>query len=154
MCVTASHSFKPRCPPIFYNVRIVLVLEERSVFYREKKNGLYSTLPFVLANTMVNIPFLLGCTLLFLLICYWAIVGSFTITSDDPSHKSTIQGLHTGGAAFFRYLGFLYLTIFAAETQCLVVAALLPVFVAALAIGALYVASYISASVPFDLYFR
>ncbi|KAL0572864.1 hypothetical protein V5O48_009094 [Marasmius crinis-equi] len=93
-------------------------LEERSVFFREKKNGLYSTLPFVLSNTLVNIPFLLGCTLLFLLICYWAI------------------GLHTGGAAFFRYLAFLYLTIFAAETQCLVIAALLPVFVAALAIGA------------------
>ncbi|KAJ8082345.1 hypothetical protein PM082_008200 [Marasmius tenuissimus] len=93
-------------------------LEERSVFYREKKNGLYSTLPFVLANTMVNIPFMLGCTLVFLLISYWAI------------------GLHTGGAAFFRYLAFLYLTIFAAETQCLIVAALLPVFVAALAIGA------------------
>ncbi|KAK7062753.1 hypothetical protein VNI00_000242 [Paramarasmius palmivorus] len=100
-------------------VRVHLtVLEERSVFFREKKNGLYSTLPFVLANTLVNIPFLFLCTLLFLVICYWAI------------------GLHSGAPAFFRYLAFLYLTIFAAETQCLIIAALLPIFVAALAISA------------------
>ncbi|KAJ6488885.1 P-loop containing nucleoside triphosphate hydrolase protein [Mycena sanguinolenta] len=93
-------------------------LEERSVYYRETKNGLYSTLPFVLSNTLVNMPFLLICTLLFTLISYWAI------------------GLHTGAAAFFRFLAFLYLAILAAESQILVIASLLPIFVAALAIGA------------------
>ncbi|KAJ6498435.1 P-loop containing nucleoside triphosphate hydrolase protein [Mycena vitilis] len=93
-------------------------LEERAVYYRESKNGLYSTLPFLLSNTLVNMPFLFVCTLLFSLICYWAI------------------GLHPGGAAFFRFLGFLYLAILAAESQMLVVAAMLPIFVAALAIGA------------------
>ncbi|KAH0585593.1 hypothetical protein H2248_008822 [Termitomyces sp. 'cryptogamus'] len=49
-------------------------LEERSVYYRESKNGLYGALPFVIANTLVNIPFLFGCTVVFTLICYWAIV--------------------------------------------------------------------------------
>ncbi|KAF9460328.1 P-loop containing nucleoside triphosphate hydrolase protein [Collybia nuda] len=93
-------------------------LEERSVYYRETKNGLYTTLPFVLSNTVVNIPFLFACTLLFTLICYWAI------------------GLHSGGAAFFRFLAFLFLAILAAESQVLIIASLLPVFVAALAIGA------------------
>ncbi|KAG7094840.1 hypothetical protein E1B28_005649 [Marasmius oreades] len=92
-------------------------LEERSVFFRETKNGLYSTLPFVLSNTLVNLPFLFACVVLFLVICYWAI------------------GLHPGAAAFFRYLAFLYLTIFAAETQVLIVGAVIPIFVAALAIG-------------------
>ncbi|KAF6752143.1 P-loop containing nucleoside triphosphate hydrolase protein [Ephemerocybe angulata] len=58
-------------------------LEERSVYYRESKNGLYSTLPFVLANTLVTIPFL-----------------------------------------------------FLSESQVVVVASLLPIFVAALAITA------------------
>jgi ABC-type multidrug transport system permease subunit len=53
------------------------VLEERSVYYRETKNGLYSTLPFVLSNTLVNMPFLFICTLLFTLISYWAIVCLF-----------------------------------------------------------------------------
>ncbi|KAF8513122.1 P-loop containing nucleoside triphosphate hydrolase protein [Hysterangium stoloniferum] len=93
-------------------------LEERAVFNREKKNGLYGTLPFVLSNTLVNIPFLFVCTLLFVLISYWAV------------------GLHTGEAAFFRFLAFLYLAILAAESQALIIAAFVPIFVAALAISA------------------
>ncbi|KAK7461985.1 hypothetical protein VKT23_008417 [Stygiomarasmius scandens] len=93
-------------------------LEERAVFYRETKNGLYTTLPFLLSNTIVNAPFLLLCVVLFSVICYWAI------------------GLHSGAAAFFRFLAFLYLAILAAESQVLIVAALMPIFVAALAIGA------------------
>ncbi|KAJ7158040.1 P-loop containing nucleoside triphosphate hydrolase protein [Mycena crocata] len=93
-------------------------LEERAVYYRESKNGLYTTLPFVLSNTLVNMPFLFVCTLLFTLISYWAI------------------GLHPGGGAFFRFLIFLYLAILAAESQMLVIASMLPIFVAALAIGA------------------
>ncbi|KAJ7019734.1 P-loop containing nucleoside triphosphate hydrolase protein [Mycena alexandri] len=93
-------------------------LEERSVYYRETNNGLYTTLPFILANTLVNMPFLFVCTLLFTLISYWAI------------------GLHPGADAFFRFLGFLYLAILAAESQMVVIAALMPIFVAALAIGA------------------
>lgn len=92
-------------------------LEERAVYYQETKNGLYSTLPFVLSNTLVNIPFLFLCTLLFTVICYWAV------------------GLHPGANAFFRFLFFLLLAIIAAESQVLVVSAILPVFVAALAIG-------------------
>ncbi|KIJ49523.1 hypothetical protein M422DRAFT_27888 [Sphaerobolus stellatus SS14] len=93
-------------------------LEERAVFFREKKNGLYTTLPFVLSNTLVNIPFLFMCTVLFTVICYWAI------------------GLHAGGAPFFRFLAFLFLAILVAEAQVLVIAALVPIFVASLAIGA------------------
>ncbi|KNZ80152.1 ABC transporter G family member 11 [Termitomyces sp. J132] len=90
-------------------------LEERSVYYRESKNGLYGALPFVIANTLVNIPFLFGCTVVFTLICYWAIVRA---------------------VAFFRFLAFLFLAILVAESQVLVVASILPVFVAALAISA------------------
>ncbi|RXW19949.1 hypothetical protein EST38_g5911 [Candolleomyces aberdarensis] len=93
-------------------------LEERAVYYRESRNGLYSTLPFVLANTLVNIPFLFLCTVFFTVICYWAI------------------GLNPDAGAFFRFLGFLFLALFTAESQVLVIAALLPIFVAALAICA------------------
>ncbi|CAA7263567.1 unnamed protein product [Cyclocybe aegerita] len=93
-------------------------LEERSVYYRETKNGLYTTLPFVLSNTLVNIPFLFMCTVFFTVICYWAI------------------GLHSGAVPFFRFLSFLFLAILAAESQALIVASLLPIFVAALAISA------------------
>jgi hypothetical protein len=69
------------------------VLEERSVYYRETKNGLYSTLPFVLANTLVNMPFLFICTLLFTLISYWAIVRLLPETESE---------LLTDGSARFR----------------------------------------------------
>jgi len=93
-------------------------LEERAVFYRETKNGLYTTLPFVLANTLVNIPFLFLCTIFFSVICYWAI------------------GLHAGADHFFRFLSFLFLAILVAESQVLVIASLIPVFIAALAICA------------------
>ncbi|KAJ7683275.1 hypothetical protein B0H14DRAFT_3059988 [Mycena olivaceomarginata] len=48
--------------------KILTSLEERAVYYRETKNGFYTTLPFVLANTLVGMPFLGVCTLLFTLI--------------------------------------------------------------------------------------
>ena len=59
--------------------------------------------------------------------------------SKNLALTTTSQGLHPGGAAFFRFLGFLFLSIFAAESQAIVVASLVPIFVAALAISALYV---------------
>lgn len=58
---------------------LFLVLEERAVYYRETKNGLYTTLPFILSNTLVNMPFLFVCTVIFTVICYWAIVSNFTL---------------------------------------------------------------------------
>ena len=64
---------------VLHSFLVTIVLEERAVYYRETKNGLYSTLPFVLSNTLVNVPFLLFCTVLFSLICYWAIVRSLSL---------------------------------------------------------------------------
>ncbi|KAF8178722.1 P-loop containing nucleoside triphosphate hydrolase protein [Pholiota molesta] len=106
----ADSTINDRLSVHFYSVAFLLLLflEERAVYYRETKNGLYTTLPFILSNTLVNIPFLFVCTVIFTVICYWAI------------------GLHAGAAAFFRFLIFLFLAIFAAETQALVVASLLP----------------------------
>jgi hypothetical protein len=56
---------------------------------------------------------------------------------DSVICSTTYQGLHSGGTAFFRFVAFLFLAILTAESQVLVIASLLPVFVAALAIGAL-----------------
>jgi ABC-type multidrug transport system permease subunit len=86
-----------------------IVLEERSVFFREKKNGLYSTLPFVLANTLVNIPFLFLCTLLFLVICYWAIVCSVQFYSSSTSIDLASTGSTPGSSCFLPILGILVL---------------------------------------------
>jgi ABC-type multidrug transport system ATPase subunit len=93
-------------------------LEERGVFLRERRNGLYGAAPFMIANTLITLPFLFLCSLLFAVIIYWAI------------------GLHPGAAHFFRFLIFLFLALFAAETQAMLVAAIVPIFVAALALTA------------------
>lgn len=93
-------------------------LEERGVMKRESSNNLYGALPFTLANTIVTVPLLFFCSLLFSVICYWSI------------------GLHPGAGSFLRFLAFLYLGVLAAEFQALLVAAMIPIFVAALAVAA------------------
>ncbi|KAF8324153.1 P-loop containing nucleoside triphosphate hydrolase protein [Cantharellus anzutake] len=92
-------------------------LEERAVFVRERNNGLYGPGAYVIANSLVTIPFLFSCSVLFAVICYWAI------------------GLRPGATAFFRFLSFLFLGVYNAEAQSVFVAAVIPIFVAALAIA-------------------
>lgn len=93
-------------------------LEDRAVMKRERFNGLYGPASFTIASTIVIMPFLFACALVFALISYWLI------------------GLHPGAIYFFRWLAFLYIGVLAAEMQSLLVAAILPIFVAALAIAA------------------
>ncbi|KAI0683161.1 P-loop containing nucleoside triphosphate hydrolase protein [Cytidiella melzeri] len=93
-------------------------LEERQVFVRERMNGLYGPGAYVLANSIVTLPYLFVCVLLFSVLCYWSI------------------GLNPGAEHFFRFLAILYLAVYAAESQSTVVAAIFPIFVAALAIAA------------------
>lgn len=93
-------------------------LEERSVFLRERKNGLYGPFPFVLSNTIITLPFLFACALFFSVIIYWAI------------------GLNPGAEHFFRFLAFLFLALFTAEAQAQLIAAAVPIFIAALALTA------------------
>lgn len=49
-------------------------LEERSVFVRERSNGLYSSGEYLLAQTIVSIPFLFTCSLVYTLIMYVLLV--------------------------------------------------------------------------------
>ena len=93
-------------------------LEERSVLLRESKNGLYGPLAFTLANTVSTIPLMFLCSVVFAVLAYWSI------------------GLHPGAGFFFRFLAFLYLGVLAAEFQALLIAAAIPIFVAALAVCA------------------
>ncbi|KAL8278129.1 hypothetical protein RQP46_009453 [Phenoliferia psychrophenolica] len=123
---TDSSKLQDRLSVFFFSVAflgfmsvsgIPAFLEERSVFIRERGNGLYTPGPYVLANTLTTVPFLFACTLAFALIAYFAI------------------GLHGGATHFFRFLIYLFLGVFAAESQSVLVAAILPIFVAALAIA-------------------
>ncbi|SNX85063.1 related to ATP-binding cassette protein (ABC) transporter [Melanopsichium pennsylvanicum] len=93
-------------------------LEERSVLLRESKNRLYGPLAFTLANTISTIPLMFVCSVVFSVLAYWSI------------------GLHPGAGFFFRFLAFLYLGVLAAEFQALLIAAAIPIFVAALAVCA------------------
>ena len=74
-------------------------LEERQVFVRERMNGLYGPGAYVLANSICTLPYLFVCALLFAVLAYWSI------------------GLHPGAGHFFRFLGILYLAVYAAESQ-------------------------------------
>ncbi|KAL6305126.1 P-loop containing nucleoside triphosphate hydrolase protein [Sparassis latifolia] len=92
-------------------------LEERSLFIRERDNGLVGPGAFIISNTLVTLPFMFICAISFSLICYWAI------------------GLHPGATAFWRFTFFLFLATIAAESQSVLVAAILPIFVASLAVA-------------------
>ncbi|GAA5983158.1 hypothetical protein JCM5350_007901 [Sporobolomyces pararoseus] len=92
-------------------------LEERSVFIRERRNGLYGSGVYALAQSIVSIPFLFVCSLVFSLIIYWSI------------------GMNPGADHFFKFLVYLFLALYTAESQSLLVAAIFPLFVAALAIA-------------------
>lgn len=74
-------------------------LEERQVFVRERMNGLYGPGAYVLANSICTAPYLFVCALLFSVLSYWSI------------------GLHPGAEHFFRFLGILFLAVYAAESQ-------------------------------------
>lgn len=67
---------------------------------------------------MITLPFLFVCSVLFTVICYWSI------------------GLNPGASQFFKFLAFLFLAIVAAEYQTLLIASIIPIFIAALAVAA------------------
>jgi hypothetical protein len=92
-------------------------LEERAVFLRERHNALYGPGAYSIALAVTSAPFLFVCCLVFSVIAYWSI------------------GLHGGAGHFFRFLAYLFIAVYAAEAQSLLVAAFVPIFVAALALA-------------------
>lgn len=132
---------------------------------RERANGLYGPGAYLVANTLTSIPFLFLCTLVYTLIMYVAALlvprRAATSTSVPDSlypRRYWVIGLHPGASHFFKvcslslatvwgstltllssfyrqFLIYLFLGVFAAESQSLLLAALVPVFVAALALA-------------------
>jgi hypothetical protein len=104
-------------------------LEDRAVLIKERANGLYGPTSFLIANTIIGIPFL--CTLehfqylivvlislLFSVVTYWLI------------------NLRPGAVPFFNYLAILNLELLAAESLVILISAIFPIFVVALALTA------------------
>jgi ABC-type multidrug transport system permease subunit len=105
------------------------------VFIRERANGLYSPGPYVLANTIAGFPFLFACTFLFSVIRLVEVSFVYGLSHHRLSHSYWAIGLHPGATAFFRFTLFLFLGVMAAESQSILVAAVIPIFVAALALA-------------------
>jgi len=95
-------------------------LEDRAVFQRERALGLYGPWLFVLSNFLVGLPFLLSFSVLFSSVAYW-------LCNFRPSL--------TGYCAWILWL---FLDLVAAESLTMLVSSAIPMFVASLAMTALW----------------
>ncbi|GAB7355586.1 hypothetical protein MBLNU459_g6054t1 [Dothideomycetes sp. NU459] len=93
-------------------------LEDRATFIKERSNGLYGAVSFMVANFVMGLPFLFMIALLFSIVTYWLI------------------DLRSGATAFFVYLLWLFLDLVAAESLVVLVASLFPNFIVSLALVA------------------
>ena len=78
-------------PQLFLTILFFTVLEERANYRKESANGLYSALPFVIANSVVTLPFLFLCSTLFVLIMYWGIVSLVNLCQFPSLAKQTFS---------------------------------------------------------------
>ncbi|KFY05621.1 hypothetical protein V492_08403 [Pseudogymnoascus sp. VKM F-4246] len=93
-------------------------LEDRATFEKERANGLYGALPFVIANFLIGLPYLFLITVLFSVVAYW------------------LSGFEPTAEAFFMWIMWLFLDLVAAESLVVLVSSLFPNFVVALALTA------------------
>lgn len=96
------------------------VIEDIRMLEKEHANRLYSALPFMIANFLTGLPWLAGISMAFSLIVFW--LGNFDASA----------------AGFFTFFLWLYIDLLAAESMVMLTAALVPQFVTALAITALF----------------
>eukprot|EP00271_Cylindrocystis_brebissonii_P019546 TRINITY_DN5977_c1_g1_i1.p1 TRINITY_DN5977_c1_g1~~TRINITY_DN5977_c1_g1_i1.p1 ORF type:complete len:618 (+),score=31.12 TRINITY_DN5977_c1_g1_i1:835-2688(+) len=110
-------------PPAFMSCMIVAYipayLEDYNGLVKDRANGLYSVIPFLLSNFLIGLPFLFVTTLTFTLVTYWLV------------------NLRQSFEAFLVYFLFIFLELVAAESLVVLIASLFPSFVAALGATAL-----------------
>lgn len=93
-------------------------LEDRATFAKDRANGLYGALPFVMANFIIGLPYLFLIAVIFSVIAYW------------------LSNFRPNGDAFMLWIMWLFLDLVAAESLVVLVSSLFPIFVVALAIVA------------------
>ncbi|KAL4791564.1 P-loop containing nucleoside triphosphate hydrolase protein [Aspergillus venezuelensis] len=93
-------------------------LEDRATYTKERANGLYGSLPFLISNFIIGLPFLFLISTLTSLITYF--LSNFRPTAT----------------AFFTWVMWLFLDLVAAESLVVLVTSLFPNFVIALALVA------------------
>ncbi|KAK6441513.1 hypothetical protein LTR95_002254 [Oleoguttula sp. CCFEE 5521] len=97
---------------------IPVFLEDRALFMRERANGLYGSTSFMIAHLLTGIPYLLIIAVLVSIIAYW-------LSNSRPT-----------ASGFFAWVMWLFLDLVAAESLVVLIAALVPNFVVALAAAA------------------
>jgi ABC-type multidrug transport system permease subunit len=93
-------------------------LEDRAIFIKERTNGLYGPLAFVVSNFLIGLPFLFLISVLFAGVTY------------------RLVGFRPDTTAFFIHVMWLFLDLVAAESLVVLIAYLLPNFIVALALVA------------------
>ncbi|SPO06048.1 probable ABC transporter [Cephalotrichum gorgonifer] len=93
-------------------------LEDRATFIKERQNGLYGAVPFVVSNFIIGLPYLFLIAILFSVVAYW------------------LSGFEPTVEAFFTWIMWLFLDLVAAESLVVLVSSCFPVFVVALALTA------------------
>ncbi|KAG9765708.1 putative ABC transporter, partial [Aureobasidium melanogenum] len=90
-------------------------LEDRAIFVKERANGLYGPLAFVVSNFLIGLPFPFLISILFAGVTYGLV------------------GFRSDATAIFIHVMWLFLDLVAAESLVVLVASLLPNFIVALA---------------------
>ncbi|KAK1140567.1 hypothetical protein N8T08_010204 [Aspergillus melleus] len=93
-------------------------LEDRSTFVKERANGLYGALPFLVSNFIIGLPFLFLIAILFSVVSYF-------LSNFQPT-----------ATAFFTWVMWLFLDLVAAESLVVLVTSIFPNFVISLALVA------------------
>lgn len=99
-------------------VYVPAFLEDRSVYVKDRANGLYGSLAFNISNFLIGLPYLFIIAFLSSTFVYW-------MTNFRPQ-----------GTAFMVWVGWMYLNLIAAESLVVLMSSLFPNFVAALALTA------------------
>jgi hypothetical protein len=92
------------------------IIEDIRMLQKEHANGLYSPLPFMVANFVIGLPWLFLIALIFSSIVYW-------LTNFDADLQ-----------AYLTFTAWLYLDLLAAESVVVLISAIVPQFVTALAV--------------------
>lgn len=93
-------------------------LEDYFAYTKERANGMYGPLPFVVSNFLIGLPFLFFIVVLFSVITYF------------------MCNFRSSGTGFFMYVMYLFLNLVAAESLTILISTVFPIFVVALALTA------------------
>ena len=97
---------------------IPALIEDLQMFKKERANGLYGPLPFMIANFLIGMPYLFIITILFSIIAYW------------------LCNLWPTAEGFWLWVVYLFLDLLAAEGLVVLISSTVPIFVVALAVTA------------------